>query len=274
MDPRTPIFMAVCILCTIVAPGQSQAATPTSSVSAAAPTNGVDKNYVLGPGDVISIKLLGREDFDTRTRISQDGIIKVPFLGDVIAKNKTADRLETEISTALEAGGFFKGAIVRVEIDAFASRYVVVLGEVSAPGLVPIDTTYTLSKIVARVNGVRETGADYVYLRKSTGEISKYFLNKLATGGASDDPVIAPGDKIYVPKASLFYMTGQVKAPGPFPFISGMNLRMAIGRAGGLTDVGNDRNVRVFDSAGKERRLNLDDKVAPGDVVVVGERLF
>jgi polysaccharide export outer membrane protein len=54
----------------------------------------------------------------------------------------------------------------------------------------------------------------------------------------------------------------------------GMTVRMAIGRGGGLSDLGTDRAVTVRDPAGNRLHLRLDDKIAPGDVIVVGERLF
>jgi hypothetical protein len=53
-----------------------------------------------------------------------------------------------------------------------------------------------------------------------------------------------------------------------------MTLRMAIGRGGGLTDIGTDKGVKVTHADGKVDRPGLNDKIAPGDVIVIGERLF
>jgi polysaccharide export outer membrane protein len=209
-----------------------------------------------------------------RAPIGTDGSIDLPFLGKVSAANKTTSQLSDDITHALQAGGFYAHPILSVQIVAYASRYVTVLGEVGAPGLVPIDRAYHLSEILARVGGVRGDAADYVIVRTPGGPERQYLISALATGSDAQDPLVPPGDKIFSPRASVFYISGQVKAPGAYPMTTGMTLRMAIGRGGGLTDLGTDRGVKVRDSQGKVVSLGLDDQVAAGEVIVVGERLF
>jgi polysaccharide export outer membrane protein len=268
-------LLALAALTSSPTPAAAQSlAAPAAATSAASGAPAVTKNYVLGPGDVIELKVLGRSDFDNRARINQDGKIKILYLGEVQAKDKTAAQFEAELSRDLDAKGYFSHPIVKVEIVSFASRYAVVLGEVGAPGLVPIDRSYQLSEIIARVGGLRETGADYVFLRKASGLTTKVFLDALATGAAADDPAVEAGDKVFSPKAELFYMVGQIRNPGAFATTTDLNLRMAIGKAGGLTDLGTDRNARVFTRDGKARRLDLNEKISAGDVIVIGERLF
>ena len=251
-----------------------------TGLSGAAPAAAADQStaagqaYILGPEDVVEVELLGQGDFHVRAPIGTDGSILVPYLGKVTAADKTCGQLSAEIAQALEAGGFYAHPVLSVQIVSYASRYVTVLGEVGAPGLVPIDRAYHLSDILARVGGLKEGAADYLAVRAADGAEHRYLVSALATGGVSDDPLVAPGDKIFSPKAALFYVSGQVKAPGAYPMADGMTVRMAIGRGGGLSDLGTDRAVTVRDPAGSRLHLRLDDKIAPGDVIVVGERLF
>jgi polysaccharide export outer membrane protein len=231
-------------------------------------------DYVLGPGDVVEAQVLGRSDFSARGRIGADGSFQLPFVGSIAAANKTATELSVDIGKALEAGGYFAHPIVKVEIVSYASRYVIVLGSVGAPGLVPVDRAYRLSEILARVGGVKDSGADYVVIRPENGPEKRIAVSDLATGDMALDPVVSPGEKIYVPPADVFYISGQVKAPGAYPVASGMTLRMAIARGGGLTDEGTDRGVRVTHKGGAPQKPGLDAPIASGDVIVVGERLF
>lgn len=231
-------------------------------------------SYVLGPDDVIEVSVLGRTDFTTRGRISADGTIQLPYLGVVTAGKKTARELTDGVAQSLEAGGYFAKPIVKVDIVSYASRYIVVLGDVRTPGLVPIDRSYRLSEIIARVGGVADGGADYVVLRSETGGEQHFKIADLATGDASQDPAVAAGDKVFVPHAELFFISGQVKAPGAFALTSGMTLRMAIGRAGGLTDAGSEGHIKVTRKGRVLPKLKLDDSLEPGDVIVVGEGLF
>ena len=245
-------------------------ATPQPTGAAASP----DQNYILGPSDVVEIQVLGRADFTTRARIDQDGTIQLPYLGAVNAAHKTTAELSDQIKKALETGGYFSNPILSIEIVGFASRYVTVLGDVGAPGLIPVDRPYRLSEILARVGGGREDAADYVVVRSEKGAERHLSVKTLATGDEALDPYVSPGDKIFSPKADLIYVSGQVKTPGVFPLETGMTLRMAIARGGGVTDLGTDHRVKVTGPDGKPLKIGLDEKVGAGDVIVVGERLF
>jgi polysaccharide export outer membrane protein len=266
-------------------PAASQAArvaapsgpAPTSTASAPPASGGddsTDKTYILGPADVVEVSVLGRSEYTTRSRINEDGTIQLQYLGVVHAAGKTASELSEEIAAALEKGGYFAKPVVRVDVVSYASRYVTVLGNVVTPGLVPVDRAYHLSEIIARVGGIKDTGADYVILRPQHGEEHRITIATLATGAAADDPFVSPGDKIYSPPAEVFYVTGQVKSPGGFPIMRDMTVRMALSRAGGLTDSGSDKKLTITRKGEKIRRVDLDSKIQPGDVIVVGERLF
>jgi polysaccharide export outer membrane protein len=162
---------------------------------------------------------------------------------------------------------------VTIEVVGFASRYVTVLGGVVQPGLIPINRPYRLSELLARVGGVREGSADYLVVRSANGAERKLLIRDLAMGDASQDPYVQAGDKIYAPAAELFYISGQVKSPGAYPISSGMTARMAVAKAGGLTESGSDKKIET-NRDGKKVKLKLEDAVQVGDVLVVGERLF
>jgi polysaccharide export outer membrane protein len=241
---------------------------------AAAAQDEASQAYILGPSDVIEVSVLGRQDFDVKDRIGEDGTIKVPYLGAVKAAEKTPAQFGDELGKALETGGYFAHPIVKVDILSYASRYVTVLGNFGTPGLIPVDRAYRLSEIVARVGGVRETGAAYVIFTPAHGEQRRIFVKDLATGDLKGDPYVSPGDKIYSPDAELFYVSGQVKSPGAFGVLPDLTFRMALSRAGGVTDSGSDKNISVTRAGKKLTHIDLDSKVMPGDVILVPERLF
>lgn len=251
------------------APGaENLEAAPVSESSAA------EQTYLLGPGDIVEIAVLGRGGFSERVPIEPDGKLTLSLLGRIDASNRTTRQLGEQIAKELETRGFFSKATMRVNVASYASRYVTVLGAVGAPGLIPIDRAYRLSEILARAGGTRESAADYVILRSETGPERRLPLKSVAVGGPSDDPYVSDGDKVFIPPAEVFYMSGQVRSPGPYAVTSGMTLRMAIARSGGLTESGSDRRVEVNRGGQKIKRLELDAPIQPGDVVTVGERIF
>jgi polysaccharide export outer membrane protein len=99
-------------------------------------------------------------------------------------------------------------------------------------------------------------------------------IKEIATGGVDKDPYVRPGDKIYSPQAELFYVSGQVNAPGAYAVVPGMTLRMAIARAGGVNISGSEKKLKLTRHGDRVSHFNLNDPVLPGDVLVVGQTLF
>jgi len=265
--------------------GSAQAATPAQAAPrppavaapatpSAAASDTVAAGYVLGPADVIEVSVLGQPDFDVKGRIGEDGSIRVPYLGAVTAANKSTVQFADELGKALESGGYYAHPIVKVDIESYASRYVTVLGNFGSPGLIPVDRPYRLSEIVARVGGVKDSGAPFIIFTPAHGAQRHILIKDLATGDLTGDPYVSPGDKIYSPDAELFYVSGQVKSPGAFALLPDLTFRMALARAGGVTDSGSDKNVSVTRAGAKLSHVDLDTKVLPGDIIFIPERLF
>lgn len=248
---------------------------PTAPVQLAPtqPAGMPDQGYVLGAEDVVQVEVLGRTDFTTKAKIGADGKIQLPLLGAVPASDRTVLQFREQIRDALQKGGFFNRPIVDVQVVSYASRYVTVLGAVGSPGLIPVDRPYRLSEIIARVGGVKENGADHVVLRSKIGE-RNYAIKDLATGDESHDPYVQPGDKIFAPNGDVFYIKGQVKAPGSYILLPHMTLTMALARGGGITDLGSDSHIKVIRKNVEMSPKDLNIEVLPDDVIDVGEGWF
>ncbi len=257
-------------------PADNIASSETQATGAAPPATGVETSgaYILGRDDVIAVGLLGRNDWGGRARVQVDGTIQLPLIGKIKAAEKTTSELAEVIRKALQTGGYYADPIVNIEVVSFASRYVTVLGAFGRSGLIPMNRPYRLSELLAQLGGVREGAADYIIVRSLNGQEKHYSIRDLATGDLSQDPFVQAGDKLYAPQADLFYVYGAVKAPGVFPITSGeLTLRMALIRAGGVTDQGSDKKAEVT-RAGKTLTLDPTAKILPGDVIYIKEKLF
>jgi polysaccharide biosynthesis/export protein len=229
--------------------------------------------YILGRDDVIEVGLIGRSDFGGRARVQADGTIQLPFIGKLAVADRSTAEVSELVRKALQAGGYFADPVVTVEVTGYASRYVVVLGAVGSPGLVPINRPYRMSEILARVGGVKDGAADYLSIRSADGQETKMLIRDLATGDTTKDPYVKAGDKIYAPMAETYYIYGQVGSPGAYPITSDSTVQMAIARAGGLSANGSDKKVDAT-RGGKKVKLDMAAKIEPGDIIKVGERLF
>ena len=76
------------------------------------------------------------------------------------------------------------------------------------------------------------------------------------------------------PAAWDVLLVDAVNTPGTIPMKTGMTLREAIARAGGLSESGTDKGIQVTRGGGKAVKMDSTAKVQANDVIVVRERLF
>ena len=89
--------------------------------------------------------------------------------------------------------------------------------------------------------------------------------------------LLQDGDTIFVPQAEKFYVMGFVKQPGFFVLQPNMTVRQAIAMAGGLTDRGSDRRLKIIRKVNNkdiEIDAKLSDVVLPNDTIRVGPRII
>lgn len=256
-------------------PAPTAAAQPaaTGATGTTAPVTSLADGYVLGTGDVVEVSVLGRAEFAARVQVQVDGTIQLPYLKSVPAANKTVLQLRDDVRRRLQSGGYYTDPVVAVTIATYTSRYVTVLGQVAQPGLVPVDRAYRVSEILARVGGAQASAADAIELRRADGQSIALPIAQIASGGPDQDPYVTPGDKLFLPEAPIFYISGAVTGQGAYKVDRDLTVRKALARAGGLTDRGSDKKVKVFRD-GKEVKIGLDDPIKGGDSIKVGERFF
>jgi polysaccharide export outer membrane protein len=278
---RLALLGALLLAAPMAASAQAQPAPERPAPAAPAQTTpqstAVDSSYLLGPGDVVEIGLVGRADFGSRARVSTDGTILLPMIGAIPAAQRTVLQLADDVRQALIKGGFYADPVVRTEVVGINSRYVTVLGAVGSPGLLPLDRNYHLSEILARVGGRSGAGADFILLTPAGGAATqRYSIAQLASGAPDKDPVVHNGDKIYIPTVEneVFYISGQVNSPGAFPVTEGMTVRMAIAKGGGVNENGSEKKVKIVRDGKPLKGVKLEDPVKVGDIVTIGERLF
>lgn len=73
-----------------------------------------------------------------------------------------------------------------------------------------------------------------------------------------------------------FYIIGEVKNPGTYPYVNGMRILNAVAIAGGFTYRARDKEMLITRSkgGGKPQKVPPETRVLPGDVIEVLERYF
>jgi len=161
-----------------------------------------------------------------------------------------------------------------------------------APTEGPQDENYKLGsgdKIKLVVYGEDDLGGEY--LVDGSGQVQLPLLGQVPAAGMTIHQFVASVTNLFVsegylkrPRISVevenyrpFYIIGEVKTPGQYPYVSGMNALNAIALAGGYTYRADDTVVYVRrNGSTNEVKAPLDQntKIGPGDILRVGERVF
>jgi polysaccharide export outer membrane protein len=239
--------------------------------------------YRIGAGDGIRISVFQNPNLTLETRVSEDGTINYPLVGSVKLGGLTIAAAERAIAQALERGKFIMAPQVNIFPVAIRSSQVSVLGLVNRPGRFPMETFNTrLSAMLAIAGGIAPGGAEVAIL---TGErngkrhrweidIPSLFLQN----NEAADVTVSGGDVIYVDRAPVYYIYGEVNRPGSYRIERGMTLRQAMVQGGGPTPKGSERALRLHRrGAGGQIEVlqpSLSDAVRPDDVLHVGSSFF
>jgi polysaccharide export outer membrane protein len=119
--------------------------------------------YVIGTGDVVSVRVYGQEGMSTHGKVRSDGKISVPFLGDVLVAGKQPAQAAKEIESSLKS--FITTPNVTVSVDEFQPITVSVIGQVGHPGTIAIDRNTSLLQVLANAGGLTENASrDDIYV--------------------------------------------------------------------------------------------------------------
>ncbi|MDZ7812095.1 MAG: polysaccharide export protein EpsE [Ideonella sp.] len=270
----TSLLLAPLLLCSPLL--QAQTLTPT--------TEAVQAEYRLGGGDVIRISVYQSQDLSLETRLSETGVISFPLVGALMLGGKTVSEAEQVIAAALKKGEFVKNPQVNVVLMQARGSQVSVLGQVNRPGRFALENGGTkLSDVLAQAGGVvlNQASDEVVVVGTREGQAFRKVIDlpEVLDGRRRyDDIVLQGGDVIYVERAPVVYIYGEVQRPGQLRLDRGMTLLQALAAGGGLTQRGTDRGIRIHrrNEAGQleETQPGMTEALRAGDVIYVRESLF
>jgi polysaccharide export outer membrane protein len=225
----------------------------------------------LGVGDAVRVTVFQQPDLTLETRIGEDGAISMPLVGPVKLAGLTTTAAGRQIADALKRGKFLNNPQVNVALTALRSRQVSVLGMVARPGRYPLDDTSSqLADVIAAAGGVLPTGSETVIVTRSGKQEKVPLLGKPVS--------LQGGETIYVDRAPVFYIYGEVARAGAYRVEPNMSVMQAIAAGGGITPRGSDRRLKLrrATAEGKwfETDVSLLERIRPDDVIYVREALF
>jgi polysaccharide export outer membrane protein len=249
-------------------------------------------DYVVGPQDVMRISVFNEPTLSGTFRVDNDGSINFPFLGRVKVAGLRVALIEAQLAKSLTEG-YLKNPQVTVEMEQYRSQSVFIMGEVRVPSKYSLVGNSSLMEALMQAGWVTPTaGFDVLIIHPRGGatravlqselqdinaDVTRVNLRDIEAGKLPQNIRIQDGDTILVPKALRLSVLGQVRTPGSIVYEQGMTVQAAIAQAGGQTEKGSTRRVkivRIENNTRKEVDADLTDLVQPNDIIQVGQRLF
>jgi len=258
------------------------AASPSTITPAAEPQQADLRLEALGMGDMVRVTVFRNPELTTEGRVSERGTILFPMIGEVNIAGLTPSQAGARIADKLRSGKYVVNPEVTVSMMQVNSRQVSVLGNVVKPGRYPLDsTTAHLTDVIALAGGVGPTGSDEVTIITNRGgkpeKVNVDMAEMFRRGDLTRNITLEPGDTIYVHKAPMVYVYGEVQKGGAYRVEPNMTVMQAIAMGGGITPRGTERGIKISrrDASGVKRvDADLNTTVQADDVIYIKESLF
>ena len=270
---RSSVLVAILLSLTVptLVRTQEQQSAPSAPNPSFSQASSIDnqgiRNYLLGPGDVIDVRVFGQPDLSAMVEIDSDGnVSSLPFLETPIpAKCRTEKAVQKDIAEAY--GKYIKNPQVSVRIAERKSRQpATVFGAVRQPTRVQMQRKVRLNELVVVSGGFTERASGTIQIlhteplmcpqpgeeaeaapidgTKIPFQIVK--LSELKAGKPEANPVIRPGDYVMVTEAEPVYITGSVVSPQGIFLRDQLTLSRALAMVGGVRKEAKSDEVRIY----------------------------
>jgi polysaccharide export outer membrane protein len=282
-----------------VSPGISASliALALAALPAAAQAPTRNPGYRIGPKDLVAIQVFEVPELNVERRVTEDGKINLPLIGDVAASGLTEGELAERLKVLLESK-YVQRASTAVELREFRSKPISVIGAVRQPGNLALSGRWTLLEAITAAGGLAESHGNVIYVLRRpenglTDQVAIDANDLLVRADPRANLPIYANDLINVPATVeiTIYCLGEVGKPGALTFKSTdrITLLAAIARAGGLSDRASKRilvkhtgkpapGAQAAEKTIDYRRIlagkDADVELREGDVVVVKESFF
>lgn len=175
--------------------------------------------YRLTPGDVMELRFPHVPEFDQTVTVQPDGYISLRSLGaDLRVQGRSLPELRAQLAEAY--AGILREPVINIVLREFEHPYFIAAGEVARPGKYELRGATTLTEGLVLAGG-HTTSAKHsqvlLFRRFSTEllEVKEIDVKKMyATRNLSEDPLLRPGDTIFIPKSTLSKIAPFIPKPG------------------------------------------------------------
>lgn len=243
-----------------------------------------EQDYLIGTDDVLKVTVYNHPNLTATDRVSGEGVIMLPLIGEVKLAGLSVEQAAKKISLLLR-DGFIMDPKVSVFVVEFRSRKVMIMGQVFRPGIFTLSGNTTFLELLTLAGGLTKEAGDKATIKRKVpdnketeGLIAIDLRRLIVQGDASLDVTLMDNDSIYISKAGVFYITGEIKKPDAYKHEEGLTVIKAATMAGGFTEKAAPARIKIIRKMDKKEkvieRVNMDEVVLPDDIIIVPETYF
>ena len=282
MKERLSIALLALLISPSLALGQDNAAPQAPGSGAGSVDNQGIRNYLLGPGDMLDVRVFGQPDLNAIVEVDSEGnISSLPFLeAPIPAKCRNEKDVQKAIAKAYEK--YLKKAQVSVRITERKSRPpATIWGAVRQATRVQMQRKVRLSELMAVSGGFTERASGAIQIIHTEplmcpgpGEEKEaqpidwdnnpfqlVQISDLRSNKPGANPFIRPGDYVVVTEAEPVYITGSVVSPQGVYLKEHLTLGRALAQVGGLRKEAKASDIRILrmnPETGKQDTIQVD----------------
>jgi polysaccharide export outer membrane protein len=253
---------------------QGPVPTEPSGVAPGPPTRSPEQNttwqanssaLAIGPGDEVDVAVYGAPDLSGHTRVSADGNIFMPLIGEVRIAGLSSSEAAVAITIQLQRNNIINDPQVSVYVREYTASGISVSGEVAKPGFYSAVGPHRLFDILQAAGGPTDRASNKVVIShrdQDPKDATTLFLSKDPAEMTASNVVLQPGDTVVVPRAGIIYVLGEVNRPGGYVINStgGITILQIVAVAGGPTHVasaGKTRLLRRSNNGFQEQQIDV-----------------
>lgn len=193
---------------------------------------------LIAPGDLLSITVYDNPDMAQEVRVEAGGEVNLNLIGPVKLAGMTAQQAGEWIAGEYGKRKYLIKPQVTVLVKEYSTQGVSVTGEVTRPGVYPVLSTRGVLDVISLAGGLTSLADTRVTIKHRSGseETVTVRLKADEPGAAiTENAMVYPGDLVFVPRAGVVYVLGDVGRPGGILMQDNgkISLLQALAQAGG-----------------------------------------
>lgn len=219
----------------------------------------VPPDYVIGPDDMVRLRVWGQVNFNANLRVDRSGDIYVPQVGAVQVAGAHFSDLDQMLRAAV--GKIYRNFDLSVQLGDIRSIQIYVTGEGRRPGVYTVSSLSTLVDALFASGGPSMQGSmRHIEVRRGGSVVTEFDLYRLLIDGdKSKDTKLQPGDVVYIPPVGpQVAVLGSVRRPAIYELVSGETIAAVLKDAGNISSLASEARASLERSVDRSARQAME----------------